>query len=354
MISIINDLHIDVRRRGGTTPASARALWNYTISQFKKLLKKCEKSSTLIILGDLFDKAKVSEAALYQTLAALREYLQKSGADLIIVRGNHDNRSDVDNSICSLESLYMLLLDFKDAGAFTGEVHLVFNEPADFYLPVAGGDVTHLHIIPHLFNQSAFDEALGAVPEETGYLLLHANFDSPFATGDHSLNISKAAAKQITERGIKILVAHEHQARAPMKGVTVLGNQFPTSIADCLGNKEKRLWHISDRLEGEISWQSNLNFIDVGVNGLMDTVPTPFMRVSGECQRHEFAAAVRAVSEYRKKMKSGVFIVSNNIKIAETRKAVSKEDIEGLDIISMLLEELTESQKRKVQACLND
>ncbi len=352
MISIINDVHLGVKRQAGTTNASRDALEAYTFEQFRLLLQRCEGSSATVIAGDLFNKAKVGEVALYMAFRLLSDHMKRSDQDLILVRGNHDNRSETVNDMCSLELLYVLLQDAKDSGAFGGDVHLVYNEPD--LLEVDG---VELYIIPHVFDQEEFDKQIDRVPAGVQYLLLHVNYDNYFAQGDHSLNLSKQQAKKITGTDTTILIAHEHHNRVPAPGIVVMGNQFPTSIDDCLGDSQKFMYQIDKggTLDKIATWTAANNYIDVPFNQV-DQVPPDqykFIRISGSCEKSEFAASIREVNELRKL--SNAFIVSNAVKIREAAKdSRSKEEIETIDITGMLLAALSKTSREKVEKCLND
>ena len=81
MIKIINDLHTGVRRQGGTTTASRNALNKYIMENVKALLTWATDADVLVILGDIFDKAKVSEVVLIDMLFLLLQYLRDSKAE---------------------------------------------------------------------------------------------------------------------------------------------------------------------------------------------------------------------------------------------------------------------------------
>ncbi len=61
MITVINDIHADPKRVGGTTLVSREELGVYVVDQFDKLLYKARGSKYLVILGDLFNSAKAEE-----------------------------------------------------------------------------------------------------------------------------------------------------------------------------------------------------------------------------------------------------------------------------------------------------
>jgi metallophosphoesterase superfamily enzyme len=344
MIKIINDLHAGVRRQGGTTISSRAALNKYISKEIKGLLTWATDTDVLVILGDIFDKAKVSEVVLVDVLFMLTSFLRESKADLILVRGNHDSKSELVDDMCSLEALYTLLVaalsDMRDDPT---RVHLVFNEPLTFE-----DEGIDYHIIPHMFNQEAFDQAIENVPECT-YLLLHCNFDCRYAVGDHSLNLTREQAKKLERRVNQILIAHEHQSRVEMRGsVVVLGNQFPTSIADCLNNTRKKAWVTNAiGMDDYPTWTSSGSFRECNPTDIQEA---EFVRVSGTCKQPEFGQIVRDIAAYRKI--SDAFVISNAVKVEAVERSISKEDVSKINILELLIKTIPEQFQGRVRECL--
>ena len=343
MIKIINDLHAGVRRQGGTTPASRNALNKYISQNIKKLLTWATDTDALIVLGDVFDKPKVAEVVLLDLFFMFLTFLRGSKADLILVRGNHDSKSEIIDDMCSLELLYNLLVtSLADSGDDPTRVHLVFNGPETFE-----DEEISFHIIPHMFNQEAFDREIENAPA-CAYLLLHCNFDCKYAVGDHSLNLSREQAKKLVHGGREILIAHEHQARTPMVGVRVMGNQFPTSVADCKGNDEKIATIITEEGVGHmLSWKAEGSFKDCTPTTIQEG---EFIRVSGNCKRHEFGQIVRDIAEYRKT--SNAFVVSNAVKVETETMELSKEDVTKINVLELLLQAIPSQFQEKVRGCI--
>ena len=345
MIKIINDIHAGVRSQGGTTPASRAALGRYISKNLKSLLTWATDADTLVVLGDLFDKPKVAEVVLLDVYIMFLRFLRESEADLVLVRGNHDSRSEILEDLCSLELLYNLLItNLSDAGEDPTRVHLIFNEPAE----LIDGEVK-CWIIPHMFNQQLFDAEIARVPA-CDYLMLHCNFDNAFAVGDHSLNISRTQCRGLQDR-VKgeILIAHEHQARIEMGNlVMVLGNQFPSSVADCKSNDGKMAWVIyPEGIDDHKTWLAVNSFRDCAVGDLREA---EFIRVSGTCQPKEFAQIVKDISEFRKT--SNAFVISNAVKVNIEERAVSKEDVTSINILELLVSALPEQYRERVTECL--
>jgi len=334
MIKAINDIHLDVNRVGGTTETSREALQLYAVNQFKNLLARSKDADHLLILGDLFNKAKVEEWVFLEVYKALVSFMADApNCVLILVRGNHDSRSKDRQNLCSLELL---------ANISQGNVVFVFDAP---YLFEDDGKVHY--VIPHMFNQEQFDAAVSAVTDEVDFLYLHSNVDNPFAVGDHSINISKDQVKTLHDKGVTVICGHEHQRRRPFPNVHVIGNQFPTSISDCKGNDEKFLLRIENgQIVKERTWTAAGNYYDVPVE-LLDTVPdtAQFVRVHGEVAKADFAKVIQEVDKFRRK--SSAFVVSNAVSVVVEGKVLQAEEVTNINVVELLIQAVPEKYREK-------
>jgi metallophosphoesterase superfamily enzyme len=338
VIKLINDIHADPQRVGGTTDKSREALQQYAIDQFGILLDKCGGADKLVILGDLFNKAQVSNWAFLQVYALLNRFCNENPAtELIIVRGNHDSKSKDIQSLCSLEMIGSLL---------GGRAQLIFHGPTYF----EDEGCSHM-VIPHVFDQSQFDAVLDSVDSTIDYVHVHANIDNNFATGDHSLNVSKEQVLALADKGVIIVCGHEHQPREPFPNVVVVGNQFPTSVADCKGNGQKSMLVIEGRSSKRIVTWTDEKFWDGSYTELAN-VPedAQFIRVYGEATKDEFPAINQAIGQLRKQ--SDAFVVSNAVKAISEDVTVSAEDIVNIDVVAQLIEALPEQFKLRVLSCV--
>lgn len=351
---IINDCHIGTTRQAGTTPVSQAALTEYIHACFKGLLPanlSLESENFVTINGDLFDGFTVDPREVLWTYQVLSDWLDNTyNPRLALVAGNHDWSPKADR-LSSFHMLAQLLLHRYPDGQVTVHDHTKGFDSI-------GGDVW---AIPHMPNQDQFDVELGkalACPHR-GYLLLHANFDNNFAAdADHSLNVSMDQAMELVRSGWKLIFAHEHQQREPMEGVIVVGNQFPTSVADCLNNASKRALSIKDGVASEIeTWSAEGSFIDVVWNEVdgQDLDGYQFVRVSGAATAEQAEAAILTVNNLRKR--STALVVSNAVKVeglAEMDQLMSAsfEDIQSYDVLSALCEELTEAEVKVVRGLL--
>jgi metallophosphoesterase superfamily enzyme len=341
MIKVINDTHLDVRRVGGTTEISRAALQEYTVEEFRKLLFSCSDADHVVILGDLYDRAKVEEWIFWQVYEMLVDFCDTNpSCKVLIVRGNHDSRSKDRQNMCSLELLIKLLAH---------RITPVFEKPYTF----EDEGKTH-RIIPHMFNQEEFDLELSRSNHHVDFLYLHANVDNPWANGDHSLNLSREQIKTLHDNGVTVICAHEHQARRPFQNVYVIGNQFPTSIADALGNSQKSLLVISEgKVSREVTWLAQGSFYDVPVEAL-DTVPTTaqFVRINGISTKAEFSKTVQTIDQFRKK--SNAFVVSNAVAVINEDQSISAEEVTGINVIELLVAAIPEKFRGRVEICLTE
>lgn len=307
---LLNDLHISANRAGGTTPASREALRSYVFNYFRNLLNECG-GDDLCILGDLFDSFEVAPRDWLETFNALCEWCEANfDRSLILVAGNHDV-SMKGNKVSSFETLASVL-----SKVFTNVVMVGIDEVYNF---------GNLYMVAHHRNQDTFDLTLAKLLPIVGdgdYVLLHANYHNKFAeAADHSLNVSEDVAKQFCDKGATLVFAHEHQPRTEIPHgaregggtVVVLGNQYPTAIADCLGNQQKFYWQITDKgLKKFVSWERAVAYLEVDWRSL-DGVTADFVRVVGDATNAEAANVIDALHRFRQK--SDAFVVGNAVKI---------------------------------------
>ena len=352
---VINDLHLGVHRSAGTTPVTAQSLREWGLEQYGNLLQaaagRLGSEGHVVVNGDLTDRFDVALADALEIYTITAGFLrQHPGIRMSWALGNHDLSKD-SSKLGTVAFIGELL------GAQFDNFRLV-SEP-EF---VQEG----VFVIPHLVNQEAFDAALSAVPEGAKVVLLHCNFDNGFAAqADHSLNLNREQARQLTQRGCLVILGHEHQGRTAFGGkLIVSGNQFPTSIADCMSKGEaqvdgcKYMLHVTgERVEKVQTWDARRSFADVdwrqlhAVSGDLE-----FIRVSGQATAEESSEVVRAIAEMRKA--HGAFVISNAVKIDAVDDgaeiSASVEEIGKIDVIDLLKEFLTKEQAEKVNQLLEE
>ena len=354
---IISDLHIGAKRVAGTTQESAARLRFFLHELFESILKATVDD--IAVNGDFFDTHQVPLSDLLCAYSAIADWLRTSGKRIFLLAGNHDlSKSSVELS--SFEMMARLLIPL-----FPGQVVYMLG----------GGWVDEaqgIYAVTHVVNQAEFDLQLERVPAEAKTLLLHCNFGSPFAEhADHSLNLTRETAKKLVERGVQIIIGHEHHPSSFFGGkVMIPGNQAPSSVADCVtpegravhekhclrinadGSVEKvRTWqHTDDVGFCDIPWQT------LEGQALRDAEDFQgFIRVSGKAEPEEVAEALKRISRLRQK--SQALVVANAVR-AVTRDsgveeiAESIDDVRKVDVVQLVLDTLTPAQAEVVRAVL--
>ena len=195
---VINDIHIGVQRKAGTTQASQEALRGFLFDSLRATLDQTAEDH-LLVDGDLFDTFEVSPRDWIETYSVFCAWLAK-GTFLTLVAGNHDTVERGEK----MSSFAMLCRVLKDQ--YTN-VQLVMID--------AWGEVDQgVYAVAHCANQDLFDLRLGELLKQAPkFLFIHANYDNKFAAvSDHSLNVSQEWAERFIEIGTTMIFSHEHQA----------------------------------------------------------------------------------------------------------------------------------------------
>ena len=348
MSLIISDLHIGVQRAGGTTPQSQQALRDYLRNSLESLL--ATESGWVVVNGDLFDKFTVDTSEVVATCEIFyRWLLNKPRALLTLIAGNHD-WSPRGNDVSSFH-LLVTMLQMSEAGS---RVYAIDYRQG--YSPVQANNV---YCIPHMPNQNLFDaEVEKAVSKKSGdYLLLHCNYKNTFADhSDHSLNLSDDQVGALMEAGWSLIIGHEHIGYSLRGGrVLVVGNQFPSSVLDCLGNQTKHAVRLTDTgLELVQTWSRDGSYVEADWRAL-DGVKAQFIRVTGEATSAEAAEVIKAISTLRQT--SDAFVITNAVKVAGhdmsgEKAAESIESLRAFDVLSAIYENLNEAEVDTVRGLL--
>lgn len=320
--TIVNDLHFGLRRK---VPAA------YLELQFeilKQALAKTKSGDALIILGDLFDSPKVDTAILLR----LASMLSNSQRDIILVAGNHD--------LCRVT-------EERSAFDFLGTLLEMLNCSFD----IVKGQPYELSepgywIVPHLANQTLFDEALASIPDGA-VVLAHCNYENPFAAEkDHSLNLTKAQAARFQQ----VVLGHEHNLRV-LDNVICLGSQLPTSISDCTCNK---FFHIMDteaaKLNPWLDWSptwTTTEYAEVDWRDLQGTFSEQYIRVTGEALPAEAPEVLKIVNKFVES--SRPMLISNSVTVAGVAMAaVDFTDTKVFDPMAEFLKILPAETKDKL------
>lgn len=342
---IINDLHIGVSREGGTTPHSQQALRDYLRKGLETLLALDE--DWVIVNGDLFDKFTVDTHEIVETAKIFADWLKRTNGNLTLIAGNHDwsPRAGQVSSFHLLGHMLQMLpngrVSIKDAGlSYTGP---------------------NISSIPHMANQSLFDDEIEKAvinhPPSPSYLLLHCNYKNDFTeSSDHSLNLNDAQVVALMRAGWTLIIGHEHQGRVLREGrVVVVGNQFPSSAADCLGNTEKHAVRVTESgIEFVPTWSASGSFLEVDWRNL-EGASGEFIRVTGNATAQESAEVIRVISKLRQS--SDAFVISSNIKILGSDSletaAIALEDLKNFDILAEICEHFSVKEQDVIRGLVN-
>ena len=339
---ITTDWHIGVSRSGGTTPESLMALRARIRHKLAEQL--CDEDH--IIAGDLFDAFTVDHAELMSTYSIFAHWLATKGKKLVLLRGNHDYHPSA-TKVSSFDLLGHVL-----ATQFPDQV-VIADAPCAF---------KQFILIPHMGNQELFRVELNRLISagvSGKVIVLHANIDNPYAAeSEHSLNVTCDALELLCENNV-IVCGHEHQHRILNDGrCVVLGNGYPSSVADCLGADRKYavqfdgldytvypIWYKTQEY-GEVDWR------DIGtVNPELR-----FVRIVGSASVSESADAVNAIAVMRRQ--STAFVITNaveidGVKTFENLERASIESIHAFDVKAAILEQLTEEEQQVVKGLFN-
>jgi len=338
----INDLHLGAIRTGGTTPATAMQLRANLLADYGGLLDMAGTDDVLIN-GDWLDTAAIPLSDLlqiYKITAAWLECSYKPVPTLYASRGNHDMTKN--SAVLSSFDILCELLSLS----FPGQV-VVIKEGTTIDEGV--------YVIPHVANQDLFELELSKVPADTKYLFLHCNVSNNFAAkSDHSLNLSLEQAATLKVE--KIIVAHEHQRREYLDNkVLIVGNQVPSSVADCLGNDMKYALRITDSgIEWLPTWTREGCFAELDWQMLQPLGITDFVRVVGKATAAQASDVITAISSFRKHSES--LVITNAVEVEGTNDGeslqVSLEQIRSFSVLEELLKILNEEERATVTALL--
>lgn len=337
--TVINDLHIGTLRSAGTTPATAYELRRNLLFNMQGLLSMADDTD-LLVLGDLFDTPNIPLSDLFATVMQFTDWLRRNpNSHLWLPPGNHD-LSKNSQTYTSFDTLAALL-----QASFEGRVHV----------PRIGESMGNgMWVLGHVANQDIFELELSRVPTDTKYLFLHCNYSNNFAAkSDHSLNLSEDQTKTLPAQ--HIFIAHEHQQKVSLGGkVVVIGNQFPSSVSDCLGNATKRAVVVSEAGYQSIqTWSAGEDFAQLDWQLLEDTGAS-FIRVIGKASAAEGAAVVAAISKLRQASKA--LVITNAVEIEgetnEAEIALTMEKLNSFDVMTELMKLFNEEEKAVITGLL--
>ena len=338
---VINDLHLGVVRSGGTTPSSQADLRNYLINSLESLLAD-DMSLRVVVNGDLFDSFQVDTATVIAAHKIFSKFIAAGGV-VTLIMGNHDASAKGDRV-----SSFHLLAHILQA---TNEGYVDVIDHTNGFTHVD----ENVYAISHCLNQSLFDLELDKAVEFDGtekYLLLHCNYKNGFAeNSDHSLNINDKQVGDLMRSGWTLVLGHEHQGYTLRScRVIVLGNQFPSSAADCIGDDQKHALIINGNHTFVPTWSSAGSYIEPDWRELDVAEYFDFVRVVGNATAEESASVIKAISQLRQR--SYAYVITNAVKVEGHDMAMSTESVENIkafDVMAAIFAELNEREIETVK-----
>ena len=310
---VLNDLHLDANRSAGATPASAKALREYSLNSFTNFLETVDED--VIIVGDLMDTWQIGLSTVLAVYQAFDRWLGK-GHRLIVQAANHDLSTDSSR----YGSLQFLMALFADRPNVQFVIH-------------AGAWVAEgMYCVPHVANSDLFDMELAKVPE-CEVLFLHANLDNPWAcSSDHSLNVTREQLDKLPAK--LVYFGHEHHARRLGKAF-VGGVQWPTSVSDCLGKKDKFAYRITGTTIEPIKTWDSANYAEIDWRN-PEASDAQFIRFVGHCKPDEAAEMANVIAAYRRS--SDAFVITNAVKVGEDTEGAELElaSLEAINKFSVM------------------
>lgn len=341
MLTIINDTHLGVRRSAGTTKESQAALSGFILDKFDDLLTLAD-GGNLLINGDLFDRFEVDKLTEFEAFRMLVQWLRRNqSCRLFLAAGNHDLSRDSSRR-SSFDNLCQYLRSFAPAQV------VVIN--GGFY------QIGDWAVIPHMANQELFDAELEkALNNDIKHLFLHCNYDNNFAAQtDHSLNVSAEQAQRFAERGITLVLAHEHNKRR-VGNVVIVGNQIATSVADLVNDTGDKQYAVLK--DGELTTEDFFSLSELyAAVDWQDELPADasFIRVEGEADYSQAAEVVERIAEWRKT--SQAFVITNAVRVGTMDTGHLSQDVrsEKFDIWQALMAHLPDDLKPMAEELKND
>ena len=303
-ILLFTDPHIGLNRHSHTTPASRARLKENLIAQAASLTSVGFDAT--ICLGDLFDSHDVDNGSLIDGINIYQS------CDLTLF-GNHDlsNRSDIYSAIEVASEVTPTSVPRRPAW-----------EPKASMLELYG---VRFWFIDHKLNQTIFEEALQYAydrAEAGDVLLLHCNYNSPFASQESTLNLSEENAHDLLDVFDYVFIGHEHRPRELYDGrIMLLGNTHPTGFAD-ISDKFAYKLIIDDRgivrVEKSLIWSEELNYLEVDWTELSELTQLgdsiQFISVNGAAHSQHGATISRQVADLWK-LSDNLLMVRNNVSL---------------------------------------
>lgn len=341
--SLFTDPHLGTRRAAHTTRESSQRLQHTLYLQARAVT---ENASNPICLGDLFDTSANEEAILLQGYEVARRCL-------FTLAGNHDS-SNREGTVTSLDALKKVGCSIVSSP----NISTPYYEAHDA-----------LYFVPHHASQEIFETAMFHAAEhavhhregKASVLMLHCNYNQPFAKEDDTLNLSEEVAGRLLNAFDYIFLGHEHKPATHFDGrVVILGNTHATSFSDISDKYVYELDITDDSLELNKTtiWRKADRYREIKFGeAIPDLTGVMFVDVTG----HEDAAEGTAIAQFVQEVwEAGhqLLAVRNNVKIGDHLGSLEEletpalenlaarilKDLEGTDLHDLYAELVKEAE----------
>jgi DNA repair exonuclease SbcCD nuclease subunit len=308
-LKLFSDPHIGLNRTSHTTPASRQLLKQALVKQVQHILQTRDKSASAFCLGDLFDTHNVDNNALIAGYSVYHE------CDLVLF-GNHDLSNRVD-AVSSIEVIDRVDREHSFAARTT---------PSTMGEAVAESvviDGLTCWWVDHKLTQTIFEEAINAAysqAEKGHILLLHCNYESPFASQESTLNLTRELAEHLLTKFSYIFLGHEHMPRTDLDDrIRLVGNTHPTGFADL---SDKFAWDVTiengqvTEITPQLIWSLDEGYLCLDwtalseVTEIADTVQ--FIEVKGTADQQHMPTIASQVSALWR-LSDNLLMVRNNV-----------------------------------------
>lgn len=335
--TLFTDPHLGTRRAAHTTRESSQRLQHTLYLQARAVTENAPRP---ICLGDLFDRSFNDEATLVQGYTIAKQCV-------VTLAGNHDetNRAGTVTTLDALKAMGVSVCKTPD-----------LSKP--FYDYIDPG----IYLVPHHASQEIFETAMFHAAEhachhregKASVLMLHCNYNQPFAKEDDTLNLSEEVAGRLLNAFDYIFLGHEHKPATHFDGrVVILGNIHPTSFSDISDKYAYELDITDDSLELNKTtiWRKADRYREIKFGeAIPDLTGVMFVDVIG----HEDAAEGTAIAQFVQEVwEAGrqLLAVRNNVKIGDHLGSLEEIETPALENLSArILKDLEGTDLRDLYA----
>jgi len=336
-VILFSDPHLGLKRAANTTKESRKELDRKIASTLDRILD--EPAQYKICLGDLFDKPIVD----YEALALGKEVVSRVNLNLM---GNHDypNRKD---SLSAFELIH----------EFDNKVIIDPTQPSfEHRFVECENESLFIGMVNHKVSNTLFSESLDKAKSEVKeiekfkILLLHCNYNTPFAQQGSTLNLTEEQAKELLEVYDYIFIGHEHESKTFFDGRLVLtGNIHPTGFSDI---SHKCFWVLKIN-EGRVSLKPEYVWVKdyytklvINSGTTIEELSVPkkaqFVEFTGECDQDKLPSIAKYIIDLWD-THPNLLAVKNSVTAKEQTYFTDKPNLGYLSLPDKISKELSGS-----------